>query len=181
MFQQYYDATPARPSCSNGWKGVFLPSPWTNDAELRASIAAKAVAPPDFAALRQEIAALASDVRRNRADFSAFALSAEYLEHVYARQKPTAATIASIAEADRVIVEKLEAEWNSSRPADSPGKSQPLTYLNPQDQLLFRMREAARYSAELARNPTLVGQVCNLRRIFNPPLRSLSESAACEL
>ncbi len=173
MFRQFYDATPARQGCANGWKGAYLPAPWSTAAELR-SAAAKSAEPPDFASLRRAIAALEGAVRRNAADFSSFALSAEYLEHLYARQTPNALSIASIAEADRVIVQKLESEWDSSRPADSPGKSQPLTYLAPQDQLLYRMRQAAHYSAELARDPSRVRQIL-LGQAPNPRV----EAAAC--
>ena len=181
MFLRYYADTPARQSCSNGWKGAYLPVPWTNETDLRASIAANPVAPPDFAVLRREIAALESSVRRNHHDFSAFALSAEYIEHLYTRQKPTPESIRAIAEADRAILQKLEAEWDSSRPANSPGKSQPLTYLAAQDQLLFRMREAAKFSSELEQHPSLVGRVFNMRRLSNLPGRPPEAIAACGL
>ena len=161
MFLRYYDATPARRSCSNGWKGAFLPVPWTNQAELRAGAAAGIV--PDFATLRREVAEAGDSVRRNAVDFSSFALSAEYIEHLYWRQHASSETIAAIAGRDAAIVQKLEAEWNSSRPANSPGKSQALPYLGPQDQLLFRMREAAGFSAELARSSGRLGRVGGVR------------------
>jgi hypothetical protein len=156
MFAAYYGNTPARPNCSAGWKGAILPAPWSSDAELRA---AKVAPAPPLGTLRKQIAALEGSVKRNQADFSSFALSAEYLEYMYLRQKPAADTLRSIADRDRALVQKLESEWDSSRPADSPGKSQPLTYLGPQDQLLFRMREAAKYSAELAADPARARQL----------------------
>jgi hypothetical protein len=151
VFATYYRIAPARPSCAAGWKGAVLPVPWSSDAELRAAMTdAPATAPP-FGPLRQKIAAVENSVRRNRADFSSFALSAEYLDYLYWRQKAAPETFHAIAERDRALVQKLEAEWDSCRPADSPGKSRPLTSLGPQDQLLFRMRAAADFSAEAAR------------------------------
>jgi hypothetical protein len=150
IFATYYRITPARPSCSAGWKGAILPAPWTDEAELRA---AKPIAAPPMGPLRKKIAAVKASVRRNRADFSSFALSAEYLEHLYIRQRPAPGALSEIADKDRALVQKLETEWDSSRPANSPGKSQLLTSLGPQDQLLLRMREAAEFSAGLAKDP----------------------------
>jgi len=86
VFATYYRISPARPSCAAGWKGAVLPVPWSSDAELRAAMTdAPATAPP-FGPLRQKIAAVENSVRRNRADFSSFALSAEYLDYLYWRQ-----------------------------------------------------------------------------------------------
>jgi hypothetical protein len=104
---------------------------------------------PELGPLRKKIAAVQASVRRNREDFSSFALSAEYLEHVYFRQRPGSKGYAAIADRDRALVQKLEAEWDASRPPDSPGKSQALPWLGPQDQLLFRMREASNFSGVL--------------------------------
>ena len=150
IFETYYRLTPARPSCAAGWKGAVLPAPWASDAELRAAMAVRPASAPPIGALREKIAAVSGSVRRNRADFSSFALSAEYLEHLYWRQQPAPEALHAVAERDREMVQKLEAEWDLSRPPDSPGKSRALTSLGPQDQLLFRMREAAKFSAEKA-------------------------------
>jgi hypothetical protein len=152
IFAGCYGIAPARPSCAAGWKGAVLPLPWAGDAELRAAMAATPAVAPPFGPLRDKMAAVEGSVRRNRADFSSFALSAEYLEYLFWRRKPDPETLPTIAERDRALVQKLEAEWDASRPADSPGKSQALTSLGPQDQLLFRMREAAKFSASLTRS-----------------------------
>jgi hypothetical protein len=149
IFATYYRITPARPSCSAGWKGAILPAPWSNDAELGVSLDARPAIVPELGPLRKKIAAVQASVRRNREDFSSFALSAEYLEHVYFRQRPGSKGYAAIADRDRALVQKLEAEWDASRPPDSPGKSQALPWLGPQDQLLFRMREASNFSGVL--------------------------------
>jgi hypothetical protein len=154
MLASYYNLTPARPSCAAGWKGAVLPAPWTTDAELRAAVAAKPGIVPDLAPFRKKLAEAEGAVRKNHEDFSSYALSAEYIEHVYWRHKPAAGTIAAIVDRDRTILAKLEKEWDSSRPAGSPGKTQTLTYLGPQDQLLYRMRESAKFASELAKDPS---------------------------
>jgi hypothetical protein len=121
-------------------------------------------------------------VRRNHADFSSFALSMEYLQHLFwrttaLREQPSPATLQLISERDRVLVNKLDADWNVSRPAASPGKTESLAALGPQDQLLFRMRDAAKYSGELARDPS------RLRRImaaWHPSSGPVDVVAACQ-
>lgn len=153
IFADYYGLTPARPSCSAGWKGAILPAPWTKDAELRTAMKAEPGIVPAVGALREKIKSVEGSVKQNQEDFSSFALSAEYIEHLYWRKKVSVETIGAIAERDGVMAGKIEREWDSSRPANSPGKSETLTYLGAQDQLLFRMREAAKFSAELAQDP----------------------------
>ena len=177
IFDSYNAITPARPGCAAGWRGPVLPTPWTTDAELHAALAAQVGEIPPFGSLREKLAAVDKGVRRHRADFRSFALSVEYLEHLFwrntaLREQPTPATIQTIAERDRVLVEQLDADWNASRPAASPGKSAALAALGPQDQLLFRMRDAARYSGELARDPS------RLRRILAARLPGAIPAAA---
>ena len=169
IFRSYYAITPARPGCAGAWRGPVLPNPWTTDAELHAALGSKASDAPPFGALREELRAVEKSVRKNRADFSSFALSVEYCEHLYwrntaLREQPALATLKNIAERDRVLVNQLDADWNASRPASSPGKSESLTALGPQDQLLHRMRDAAQYSAELARDPSRFRSILAGRR-----------------
>jgi hypothetical protein len=164
VFAAYYRAAPARRNCAARWHGPILPNPWATDKELHAVLGEKPGIVPELPELRSKIAALEPSVRRNAGDFSAFALSAEYLEHLYwrdaaVRSKPEPAVLETIARRDAALTGKLEAEWNVSRPPDSPGKRETLLQLGPQDQLLFRMRQAAEYSAEAARDPERLRQV----------------------
>jgi len=163
-FQAYYRMAPARPNCAARWKGPILPTAWASDSELRAALAAKSGIAPDFQQLRRRLGELESSVRRHTGDFSAFALSAEYLEHLYwrdaaIRSNTQSAVLETLARRDAEMAAKLDAEWNVSRPPDSPGKSEPLPRLGPQDQLLFQMRQAAEYSGQLARAPERLRQV----------------------
>jgi hypothetical protein len=55
---------------------------------------------------------------------------------------------AEIARRDADIVKMLETEWNMARFDDSRGKSEKMVGLTPYDQLVLRMRQAAKYAAE---------------------------------
>ncbi|MGH9446804.1 MAG: family 20 glycosylhydrolase, partial [Terriglobia bacterium] len=161
-FSMYYRITPNRHSCAPQWQGPRLPIPWASETDLRGVVGSSAAETPPFKELRSRLASLEPQVRRNRADFSALALSAEYLEYAYWRDAVVRETakmpdaraannlIQNIAVRDRSLVEKLDAEWDVGRYADSPGRLKPLTGLRPPDQLLFRMRQAAEFSAKLA-------------------------------
>jgi len=162
VFETYYRITPNRHSCAPNWQGPRLPVPWASEADLRTVLTADAAEAPPFTELRSRILAAEGSVRRNWQDFTSFALSAEYLDYAFwrgrvvreAAQAPdsrsAALLIGTIAERDRRLVDRLDAEWNIGRFSDSPGKVQALFDMNPPDQLLFRMRQAADFSASLA-------------------------------
>src|SRR5215469_17022648 len=63
------------------------------------------------------------------------------------------AIVKHIADADQNMLAKLESEWNVGRFPDSRGRSEKLTGTTPYDRLVFQVRSAARYAAELARDP----------------------------
>jgi hypothetical protein len=161
-FSEYYHITPNRHSCAPEWQGPRLPVPWANSADLRRMLRSGATAVPPFKQLCTRLASLQSRVRRNQSDFASLALSAEYLEHTFwrdavvreAASKPNARSdgvlIRTIADRDRHLVEKLDAEWNVGRFTDSTGKLKPLVDLGPADQLLYRMRQSAAFSIKLA-------------------------------
>lgn len=162
IFETYYRITPNRHSCAPQWPGPRLPVPWSSEADLHTLLSFEPTEAPRFGDLRSRLASVQSSARRNQADFSALALSAEYLEYAYWRDavvrsaakksdaRSTAALIRNIADRDRSLVEKLDAEWNEGRFSDSPGRTEPITGLRPADQLLLRMRQAAEFSGKLA-------------------------------
>jgi hypothetical protein len=161
-FITYYRITPNRHSCAPEWQGPRLPVPWANQADLRRTLGAGLIEAPSFKQLRARLASIESGVHRNEADFASLALSAEYLEYVYWRDAAVrksaktresgsaGALIRTIADRDRRLLEKLNAEWIVGRFDDSPGKLDPLVALGPADQLIFRMRQAAEFSGKLA-------------------------------
>jgi hypothetical protein len=162
IFDTYYRIAPNRYSCAPGWHGPRLPVPWASVADLRRLLSASAIEAPPYTELRARMLAAADAVQRNRGDFSALALSAEYLDHVFwreavvqeVRQAPhtrAAVLLETIADRDRHLVEKLDSEWNVGRFSDSPGKLETVFGLEPADQLLLRMRQAAAFSGQLAR------------------------------
>lgn len=165
IFSTYYRITPNRHSCAPAWQGPRLPVPWADESSLRALMNSNPAAPPPpFSALGARIRRAGGGVRRNRGDFSAFALSAEYLEHAFSRDTATIEAakapaaqsrklVEAIADRDRVMVAKLDAEWNLVRFADERGKLESLVELGPADQLVFRMRQAAAFSAVLQKDP----------------------------
>lgn len=162
IFDAYYRITPNRHSCARNWQGPRLPVPWASDADLRAVLTADAAEAPPFTELRSRILGAEPTVRFNWDDYAAFALSAEYLDYLFWRNsaireahragnsRSAGMLLSTIAERDRRLVERLNAEWNQGRFGDSPGKLQAMFDMNPPDQLLFRMRQAAEFSAALA-------------------------------
>jgi hypothetical protein len=161
-FSTYYRITPNRHSCAPEWPGPRLPVPWTNEASLRQALMSGPTKAPPYKRLRARLASLEPRVHRNEADFASLALSAEYLEYAYWRDmavrtaaksgdtRSARSLIRTIAGRDRQLVEKLNAEWNMGRFADSPGKLEALVALGPANQLLFRMRQAEEFSTQLA-------------------------------
>lgn len=162
VFETYYRITPNRHSCAPQWQGPRLPVPWASEADLHRLLSSEAIEAPLFAELRSRLAALEPSVRRNRSDFSSLALSVEYLEHAYRRdalvrsaaktpdRRSAKALIGDLADRDRRLVEKLDADWDVGRFADSPGRLAAIVELGPADQLLFRMHQAAEFSGRLA-------------------------------
>ena len=163
IFRTAYDIVANRKSCAPTRMGPPLPVPWSNAGELSAVLQARLHEVPPFTRLLSQLALVEPGVRRNLSDFRAFRLSFEYLQQLYWRntsaveqlQRPedgeaAATLIRAIAERDRRLFEALEADWDSGRPPDSPIKSQSLYDCEPEDQLLFRFSQAARFSSELA-------------------------------
>ncbi len=162
IFAAYYRIAPNRHSCAPAWQGPRLPVPWASEASLRAVLNRGLIETPSYSGLRARMRAVENNVRSHHDDFSALALSAEYLGYaswretavIGARKAPnsrsTATLIETIAGRDAALVRKLEAEWSGGRFSDSAGARAPIFGLNPPDQLLFRMRQAAKFSNELA-------------------------------
>ena len=162
VFKNYYAITPNRHSCAPHWPGPRLPVPWASEDDLRRAAHAPPVETPPFKQLRSHVAAVAATVRSNQPDFSAFALSAEYLDYLYwrddavrarassARARSAGEVILKIADRDRSLVDRLEAEWDTGRFADSQARVAPVIDFRAPDQLLFRMHAAKEFSAGLA-------------------------------
>jgi len=162
MFAAYYRIAPNRHSCAPAWQGPPLPVPWASEGDLRKVIKSGTVEAPPYSGLQSMMQDVESHVRSHHDDFSALALSAEYLGYAFRREtvvheakkaaSPRAAAklIENIARRDRLLVEKLDADWNTGRFSDSEGKTGPVFGLGPPDQLLFRMRLASEFSNQLA-------------------------------
>jgi hypothetical protein len=167
VFATFYALAPYSPPCCSPWMQPALIAPWQDESELAATLKAGAVDPPPYTRLRSQLVFCARAVRRNLEDFAAFELCAEYLEHLFwrstsvvreAQQKngsrqSAELLIQTLAARDRQLVERLDADWDRARPSDSPAKREAIFGFRPQDQLLFRLRQAAAFSAELAADP----------------------------
>jgi len=142
-----------------------LPVPWATEEALRAAAARPATIGPAYGTLRGQLLECGRRVRRNLADFRALELSVEYLEHLFWRDRLVAEAaggqtgpcsaedlIRTIAGRDADLLERLDANWDRHRPADSLLKRKRLmniAYL----ELLPAFAEAAAFSAELAAAP----------------------------
>ena len=166
VFTTIYDTAPYSPACCAPWMQPTLIAPWHSEEELAATTKAGVIDSPPYTRLRSQLVFCARTVRKNLEDFAAFALAVEYLEHLFWRSTSVAREaqgkisgqtakllIQTIAARDQELLERLDADWDRVRPADSPAKSQPLFGSSPQDQLLFRFRQAAAFSAQLAADP----------------------------
>ena len=167
VFTTLYDQAPHAPACCSPWMRPPLIAPWHSDAELAATLREGVTDPPPYTRLRSQLVFCAATVRKNLEDFACFQLCVEYLEHLFWRstsvvrealhenriQESDGLLIRTIAARDRQLVERLEADWDRARPSDSPAKREAIFDFSPQDQLLFRLREAAAYSAQLAADP----------------------------
>jgi hypothetical protein len=166
IFDTYYRIAPHRPSCGPRLSGPRLPVPWASEGDLREMLRAGVIDASPYARFHARLLSVGQSVRQNQGDFSALALSADYLAHAFWRQAAieqarqgrglhsAGGLLERIAERDRTMVEKLDADWNGARFSDSPGKLETAPGLEPADQLLFRMRQAAEFSAQLARRST---------------------------
>lgn len=171
IFATYYRITPNRHSCAPAWPGPALPVPWASEADLQALLRSGQVEAPSYPGLQSKMGAVEDGVHDHRGDFSALALSAEYLGYAYWRETAVIAArkapgpqsasrlIATVAERDRRLVQKLDAEWDVGRFSDSAARISPVLDMRPPDQLLFRMRQAAEFSNELARQPNRFRQL----------------------
>lgn len=147
--------------------GLRLAVPWSSDAQLTAVVRGGAPALNPFTRLSSLLVLVEPSVLDHLADFQAFALCVQYLERMFWREAvvaeeasehpldrtKTALLIQAIAARDEALADALTSDWNAGRFADAPAASQPVTDLQPKDQMLFQWRQAARYSAELAQNP----------------------------
>ena len=172
-FVALYDITPNRESCSPRWMRPTLPVPWRTGDELKAVIKSGVRNGPPFTRLLSQLVFSEASVRKNLDDFLAFRLSVEYLEHLYWRNavlveeasKPrpdverAASVIQTIAERDRRLIEKLDADWDQGRPRDSAGRLGPVFDCEPADQLLYTFHQAASFSNQLARDPEHFNQL----------------------
>ena len=142
---------------------VPLRGPWSNDEQLSAVCRISSFPSNPFTPIRTHLDRLGMQVRKNEADFKAFALSVTYLQHAFWRdwvignahlaKEQTDPLIKDIAERDRALAEALSKNWDQGRFADSAGKLQPLYGFEPKDQLVFQFQRAADYSASLASHP----------------------------
>jgi len=160
IFDTYYRFAPQRDVCPVLWQGRRLPVPWASEDEARAVLSAGAVETYPYKDLRLAMRTVEDSVKRNTDDFSALALSAEYLDCIFwrravliqARNEPStrAATdlIQTVADRDRTLVSKLEVQWDRGR--FSEGKLEPIVGVWNWDQLFFKMNQAAKFSSELA-------------------------------
>jgi Glycosyl hydrolase family 20, catalytic domain len=174
-FKLLYDAAPLYGDEKNTPLGLRLPVPFSTEAELTAALQRRSYPENPFRHLGKLLETVQPSVRRNPQDFEALQLSVRYLDALFWRQsiiqqtdaaKPldrasAAQLIRTIADRDRTLLDALENDWNSGRPADSSAKLAPLYGMEPKDQLLFQWSRAAAFSASLAVHPdrffTLIG------------------------
>jgi hypothetical protein len=155
-----------------------MPIPWSHEDGLITAIKDNRSEIPPFARLLGQMRMCQSGVRRNFADFQAFQLSVEYIDNAFWRhvmpgiesrgnlnRESAADLIRTIAERDRQLVDALNAEWNRGRSPDAPHLTHDMRALSDnstpvgQEQLLFNMREAARFSSQLALDPDRFYQI----------------------
>ena len=167
VFATCYSVAPYRKTCSRPWMEPRLNAPWRNEQELSAVLKMGSTSAPPYTHLRSQMVYCETQIRKNLQDFRAFELSAEYLEHVFWRntavvreagkkdgdKESATLLIRTIAERDQRLLALLDADWNQGRPSDAPAKLEPLVDLEAEDQLLFRFRQAAAFSAQLAADP----------------------------
>jgi hypothetical protein len=168
VFDRIYAAAPSiKDRETASWMGLHLPVPWSSDEQLEALLKNGSPQPNPFTRLRSLLVELEPLVMKNLGDFQAFALSIEYLERVFWRetavlehsvtksqtQAATDLLIQNIADRDQTLAEALSRDWDRGRSPLSKAKTELLPYLQPKDQLVFQWKQAAAYSASLARHP----------------------------
>jgi Glycosyl hydrolase family 20, catalytic domain len=168
VFESLYNSAPWWPGGETAsWRGLALPVPWSSDAQLTAVLRAGVPPPNPFTRLSSLLVLLEPSVLTNLSDFQAFALCVRYLERMFWREtvvaeqaslRPldrarAASLIQAIAARDQALMDALTIDWDTGRFANAPAASRPVIDLQPKDQLLFQWKQAARYSAALARNP----------------------------
>ena len=167
-FESIYAAAPSiKDRETASWMGLHLPVPWSSDEQLAALLKDGSPQPNPFTRLRSLLVELEPLVMKNLGDFQAFALSVEYLERMFWREavilehraeKPQARDEADllikvIADHDQMLEEALSRDWDHGRSPLSRAKTELLPYLRPKDQMIFQWKQAAAYSASLARHP----------------------------
>jgi hypothetical protein len=174
IFRTYYDIVPNRKSCAPKWMGPSLQTPWRNEAGLVAVLQSGVFNSPPFSRLNRQLALSERAVVKNQDDFRAFRLSVQYFEQLFWRntsvvlamqEKRNRAALISlikeIAERDRKLFSALDADWNRGRPADSPMKTEEIFDYEPEDQIVMRAGEAARFSSQLAADPDRFMKILN--------------------
>ncbi len=154
VFSDYYRLTPGR-TCTREWTPPRLPLPSASDEDVKRSAAAPPLDVGVYQSMADHIRACGRKVRRHQADLESFTLSADYIAHVAWREQrlrdeSAANKFDEIARRDAEMVNKLDAEWNLNRYADSTGKTTPYPHLTAYDQLLLRMKQAAEWSRRAA-------------------------------
>jgi hypothetical protein len=162
-FRLIYDFAPyVEDRETTSWMGLRLQIPWSSDEELKKVLHDASLRQNPFVRLRSLLTLLEPSVLKNRPDFEAFELCAEYLERTMWRelvirqpleQDTAYLLIQDVAARDHALAVALSEDWDSGRPADSPAKSEPVFDLAPKDQMLYQWKRAATYSASLASDP----------------------------
>lgn len=167
VFNICYAITPYCTSrCAPPWAWPKLQAPWHDAQGLISAVGDATANPPPFQQILKELDRLKPSVSRNTEDFNAFRLSVEYMSQLFWRNstilgevdkkiinnQSATATIRTIARRDHKLLQALSAGWDSGRPSNSEVKST-MVFPAAEDQLLFRLSEAAAYSTALAKDP----------------------------
>lgn len=172
-FEIIYDAAPSMQSkATDSWMGLRLPVPWSTDDQLADLLREGVPQPNPFTHLRALLVELEPQVMKNLSDFQAFALSVDYLERLFWRDRivlehaakatdreAAAELIQAITQRDSAMTEALTKDWDRTRFPDAAAKLEPVFDLRPKDQMLFAWKQAANYSASLAGNPDRFYQI----------------------
>jgi hypothetical protein len=168
LFRGLAAFTPPRRGCAPGWLAPFQPLLWSSDETLRAAIHdTRFDAHLPFARLRRQAAECTVTIQRNEAEFAAFELMLEYLEHLHWRAALTAGAgrdpgldlgqtarlLRTIAGRDARLVEAVYREWDRARFSDCPSRAGLFAGLSLEDQLLYNLAQAAAFSAALVEDP----------------------------
>src|SRR6185437_1876945 len=161
VFETIYNSAPYWPGeIRRSQNALTLPVPWSSDAQLTAVLRAETPPANPFTRLASLLVLLEPSVLNHLADFQAFALSVQYLQRLFwretaviaqASERPldrtqAALLIQAISARDQALASDLAVDWDTGRFTHAPAASQPVTDLQPKDQLLFQWKQAARYS-----------------------------------